>query len=483
MSNQIQGFKIQENERQSWISLASVWIGAMVCVPSLMIGGFLSQGFSISSILLCVLIGYGIICFYMSLIGIQGSDTGLPTSVMATNALGEKGSRYVISSILAIACIGWFGVQSAVCGVSFSGMILAITGVHIPEAISVIFWGIIMLLTACFGYNAVKYLNYIAVPALILVLGYAAYAALFVNDGINVVLSHQPAQPMSFVSGINLVVATFALGGVVSADYSRYAKNRADVIKSSVVGVLPSGLIVIFLGAACSIVANEYDISKVLSILGLPAIGLVALILATWTTNVTNAYSGGIALTNLLGFDESKFRITTGIAGIIGTLLGAVGIIERFQDFLGILTSFIPPVAGVIIAAYWIVGKGNKENFKVVKGINIAGITSFIIGAGVAYITANVYVFFIGPINGIIISAIAYTLLIKVFPIESQVVEISSFDNNSGDGVSNGVSNGGVEDDNSISGFDSDASSCCSEGICADNVTVSEGKTGTKDSD
>lgn len=422
MSNQVASFRIQESERQSWVSLASVWTGTLVCVPCLMIGGFLVQGFSIANTLLCVLIGYGIICAYMCLIGIQGCDTGLPTSVMTTNALGEKGARYVISSILAIACIGWFGVQAAVCGISFSSMILETTGISIPQAVSAIFWGIIMVLTACFGYNAVKILNYVAIPGLVLVLGYATYAALFKNNGFEIISTYQPAEPSSLVAGINLVVATFALGGVLSADFSRYAKTRVDVVKSSVFGVLPAGLVVIFLGAACSIVAGNADISSVLSSLGLPAIGLVALILATWTTNVTNAYSGGIAITNLLGFSESKFRITTAIAGLGGTILGALGIIERFQDFLGVLTSLIPPVAGVIIAAYWIVGKGKKENFFVVEGINIAGIISFILGAVVAYVTANYYVFFIAPINGIVVSAIAYVLLIKVFPVQGKTI-------------------------------------------------------------
>ena len=33
------GFQIREEERQSWGSITMVWIGAMICVPALMIGG------------------------------------------------------------------------------------------------------------------------------------------------------------------------------------------------------------------------------------------------------------------------------------------------------------------------------------------------------------------------------------------------------------------------------------------------------------
>ncbi|MDR2069837.1 MAG: cytosine permease [Treponema sp.] len=416
MDDLVKGFQIPEDKRQSWISLAAVWIGTMVCVPCLMVGGYLSMGFPVSGILISCIIGYGIICAFMCFMGMQGCDTGVPTVVMAGNALGETGARFLISLLLAVACIGWFGVQASVCGSSFSGMIAGVSGVAIPNVVSSIFWGVVMLLTAMFGYNALKYLNYIAVPALILVLVYALYAALIRDQGLPAVLAYQPSQPMTLVAGINLAVATFALGGVISGDFSRYAKNRKDVIKSSVIGVLPSGLIVILIGASCSIAAGEYDITKILTGLGLPAFGLIALVLATWTTNVTNAYSGGIAVSKVLGLGEDKFKITTGIAGAVGTVLGAVGIIDRFAAFLSIITSLIPPVAGVVIAAYWITGKGKKENFRVVPGVNWAGMIAFVLGAAGAFITANVIPFFVAPVNGIVISIIAYVLLIRVIP-------------------------------------------------------------------
>ena len=96
-------------------------------------------------------------------------------------------------------------------------------------------------------------------------------------------------------------------------------------------------------GALMSIVTGQYDISAILASLGVPFVGLVALVLATWTTNVTNAYSGGLALSNLLGFDESKFKVTTGVAGAIGTLLAAFGLLNAFQSFLSLMSALILP--------------------------------------------------------------------------------------------------------------------------------------------
>ena len=107
------GFQVQESQKQSWLSIAAVWAGGMICVPSLMVGGVLSSGgLSLGQIVASILIGYGLICAYMIFIGMQACDTGLPVAVLAGGALGKSGARYIISVLLAIACVGWFGIQS-----------------------------------------------------------------------------------------------------------------------------------------------------------------------------------------------------------------------------------------------------------------------------------------------------------------------------------------------------------------------------------
>ena len=435
MSEKQSGFEVQESQRQSWLSIAAVWAGGMICVPCLMIGGVLSGGgLSLAEIVISILIGYGLICVYMIFIGMQACDTGLPVAVMASGALGEKGARYVISTLLAIACIGWFGIQSATCGQAFATMVAPLLGMEATTgfvAVCSIIWGAIMLATACAGFKGLKWLNYIAVPLLVIVCLYGLIAGITKNDGGSVIASYAPETSSGLVFGISMVVASFALGGVISADYCRFAKSRADVVKSSIVGVMPAGLFMLLTGALMSIVTGQYDISAILVSLGVPVLGLIALVLATWTTNVTNAYSGGLALSNLLGFDESKFKITTGISGAIGTLLAAFGLLNAFQGFLSLMSALIPPLAGVIIAAYWITGRGKKENFSFKKGVSGAGLVSFLIGALVACITGGTFAsfpglveampflntpFFVGPVNGIIVSLVLYVILAGVSP-------------------------------------------------------------------
>ena len=432
--NDRSGFEIQAEQRQSWQSIALVWAGGMICVPCLMVGGVLSSGgLSLVQIVASILIGYGLICAYMIFIGMAACDTGLPVSVLAEGALGRKGARYIISTLLAIACVGWFGIQSATCGQAFASMVADMMGMegasNTMVVISSIVWGVIMLITACAGFKGLKWLNYLAVPLLVVVCLYGLIAGIVRNDGGAAIAAYAPAQSAGMVFGISMVVASFALGGVISADYCRFAKSRSDVVKSSIVGVIPAGLFMLLTGALMSIVTGQYDISAILASLGVPLFGLIALVLATWTTNVTNAYSGGLALSNLLGFDESRFKITTGVAGAIGTLLAAFGLLNAFQGFLSLMSALIPPLAGVIIAGYWVVGRGEVDRFQRRDGFSAPGLIAFFAGAIFACITGGTFAsfpalvaaapwldmpFFVGPVNGIVVSLIVYIILEKL---------------------------------------------------------------------
>ena len=424
MSNQNSAFEIKPEERQSWVSITMVWIGAMICISALMVGGMIGAGLTLGVAALSMAIGFALVCVCMCFIGMLACDVGLPSSVLAGASLGEKGAKYIISIVLAISCVGWFGVQATVCGSSFSSMMAGMTGLNIPVWLSSVIWGVIMLVTACFRFSGLKWLNKIAVPLLGIVLVYCLVYNMMVGNG-SALVGYKPETSIGLVGGISLAVGSFVVAAAISGDYCRFAKSRADVVKSSIVGVFPSGMIVLMIGAILAICTGSYDISVFLSTAGLPLVGLIALILATWTTNVSNAYSGGLALSVMLGQDEKKSQMTTAIAGIIGTALAATGVLATITGFLSLLSGIVPPVMGVIIADYWILGKGKTENFKIRDGFHAPGIISFFAGALIACMTGGTFAsipalsvlnipFFVGPINGIVVSLVCYIVLDKI---------------------------------------------------------------------
>jgi cytosine permease len=410
---------IPDSERKHWISIAMIWIGAIISVSSLMVGGVLVSGLSLLHAILAGLTGYGIVVLYMTFQGIQGADLGRPTVASASSAFGKKGASFIISFIIGVSVMGWFGVQTSITGSAFSSIMKDWIGINIPVQLSSALWGIIMLTTAIYGYKALAYLNYVAVPSLFILSLYGIVTVIS-KFGLSTLFNYTPSTSLSFWQGVAITVGGFAVGGVIAPDYSRYARDRKGAILSSLFGVLPMGIFLLIAGALMSIMAGTADMTSVVSSLGFPFIGLLILILATWTTNAVNAYSAGIAITSMFQLKDEKRAMATAIAGLIGTLLAVFGIMNHFVPFLIILTSGISPIAGVMIADYWIKLKGNKEQWREREGIHWIGVIAWISGFIVGYFIT----FGSAPINAIITAMIVNVVLDKIFIKTSQNPEI-----------------------------------------------------------
>ena len=218
---------------------------------------------------------------------------------------------------------------------------------------------------------------------------------------------------MSFMAGVSLAFDFYAVGVVTAADVSRFQKNRVETAKSTIWGVLPVAVITLSLGAVLTKISGEYDISMVLIQVGLPFIGILSIILSTWTTNSSNIYSGGLDTVMAFNLPDNRRREVTVVAGIIGTLLGAFGVLDHIEAFLSFLAYLVCPVGGVMIADYWIVGKGRPENWHSVDGANWAGIISWVIGAVGAYLITYAY-------SGILIAMAAYIVVERFIPSASR---------------------------------------------------------------
>lgn len=416
------------NQHQTWGELAVIWAGSAVAISGFIVGGNLAVGSSFWGAVGMAAIGYAILTLLMIFQGHQGSDLGRTAVDIASQVFGEKGSQKVISIILVISCLGWFGIQTNIVGQTFSNF-LAGYGMNLPVWISSLIWGAIMLLTAVYGIEMISLLGKVAVPILAAVVAWVTINVL-IDFGVSSITNYQSAG-ISWTQGISTVVGSLAVGTVIAPDYFRYTAKRSNVTKSSWIGIFPSGVLMIGVGAYLTLATNSSDISQIFMDYSTPIFGLIAILAATWTTNVTNAYSGGVAFAKILGWDEKEENKAVLIAGSIGILLAVVGILNYFTAIMNLLTALIPPIAGVMIASYWVVNRGNPFNWKPVKGWNILGVTAWILGAMPAAIpvVANFfgYTFSSNPLVGMVISFFAYIILVAVFSrrIEPSVVKES----------------------------------------------------------
>lgn len=402
--------QIQPNEKRSWWSIAFIWVGTMICIPMLMVGGIFGGALTMNSIFWATLIGFAVCCLMMVLGGIVGSDTGLNATMCSTRAFGMTGANFTMALVIFICEVGWFGVQTATCALAFNTLMLQFS-VEFPFWLSCVIWGVVMFITAVYGVKWMAVLNYIAVPLLVIL---CAYGGIYAIDtaGWGTINSAVAENLMSMPVAISTVIGLFALGATCNSDYTRYCRTRGDVVKATVIGVMPAALLMIMVGAVMAVGTGNFDVTAMFAGLGLPIVAMLVLILATWTTNTGNAYMSGLAACKMFSVKDSKRPFVTMLCGALGVVLAIAGLADFLTTYISILGAVVPPIMGVVICDYFVICKGKKENWAPVRGINWIGILAWIVGGGFALLeTLGVVSVFSSALDGVILSFAAYWIL------------------------------------------------------------------------
>ena len=399
--------RVPKEQRQSWYSIAFIWIGTMICIPMLMVGSLLSASMNFGSVLLACFLGFAICSILMIMVGMQGTDLGLPSSMCGTKAFGDRGSSYLLSVSIFIGQMGWFGIQTATCATAFVTL-MDYWHIAFPFWLSCLIWGTVMLITAVYGFKLMKWLNYIAVPALIAMCLYGMIHAITTTGWDNIVaVKPEPGSAMGLAPAVSLVIGLFAVGATTNPDYTRYAKNRGATVMATALGVIPAAVLMFMVGSIMSLSAGTYDITSVFASMGLPVLSMLVLILATWTTNTGNAYTSGMAAMKVFNLKDERRPMVTMLCGAAGTLMAMAGMADAMQGFINIISALVPPIMGVVIADYWIIGKGRSENWRPVRGFNWCGIIAWACGCAVALF----FSFFSPALDAVAVSGVLYLIL------------------------------------------------------------------------
>ncbi len=76
-----------------WTSVAALWVGMVVCVPTYMLAaGLMKQGMSWWQAVLTVLLGNVIVLVPMTLVGHAGTKHGIPFPVLLRSSFGTAGA-------------------------------------------------------------------------------------------------------------------------------------------------------------------------------------------------------------------------------------------------------------------------------------------------------------------------------------------------------------------------------------------------------
>ncbi len=415
------------SHRKSWIDLAIVWIGIAVVMSAIFRGMMIGLGLGkISSVLISYLLGEIILIIVMVFTGYVGAKTGLSTPLIANCSFGRVGAL-IVSISIALSLIGWFGVQAAF----FARTIQFYFGTHFPLPIFSFLCGIVMMIPAIFGIRGLSALSWIASPFMIFIfaMGFIKMGFHFLPTETLVSLAeiHQPdPYPLTIGMAASIVAGGFIVGATTSADIFRYARpQKKDVLAAAILAMLVSAFLHL-VGSVFAMNTGAYHESLPELIidnqyLGFGFIGFVVLLLAQWTTNDSNLYSSVLALNNIFRIKRWKMTIA---AGFLASALAALGILERLELFLILLTVSIGPIAGIFICDHYLLKNAYRypARYRSAARINYPALAAYAISVLIGWTTSGhpftflVFPFSVFAFNGILSSIVLYYILAKIFP-------------------------------------------------------------------
>lgn len=375
----------------SVLSMASLWVGMVVCVPTYMLSsGLIDQGMNWWQAVLTITLGNLIVLIPMLLNGHAGTKYGVPFPVLARASFGIKGA-HVPSLLRALVACGWFGIQTWVGGNAIFQLIDVLLPADLATLADLPVLGINTVEFGCFlafwalqvaiihrGVESIRTLENLAAPFLIVMglslLGWAWWRA----DGFGPMLSRPSAfavgQPREgefwsvFFPSLTAMVGFWATLSLNIPDFTRYAKSQRDQMLGQAIGLPTTMTLFAFIGvavtSATSVIFGEtiWDPTVLVGKLdGAIAVvlALLALSVATLSTNIAaNVVSPANALINAA---PAKFDFRKGgyVTAGLGLIMFPWKLLETTGDYIFTwlvgYSALLGPIGGIVIVDYFLI--------------------------------------------------------------------------------------------------------------------------------
>ena len=413
---------VPEGQGKGWFQIGIVYWGIAVCLPAFLIAGMIAGATSLGMAIGAFLVGSVVLGAIAVLTGIIGGQTRLSIGLSARFTFGRYGAN-ILQLVLFFGAWGWFGVQLGFMASGFGGGGLAyVFNGQVPIWLIIVVGGILMTLTAMYGFKAIEKLTVVAIPLLLIVI-IATIISVY-GDGVTLksVAGNTAEQAMPFGVAVSIIIGSFIVGGLIAPDITRYSKSKKASGWGMAFGMLIGFPLVLILGGIMvKGSGGEFDFSKVMLSNNSGFwrfLAVITIILAAWTTNDNNLYSGALSLNAM--FPKLKKWMITIVSGAVGTILALLGINTGagFQTFMGFLMVLIPPAAGVVILDYYFFRGDANKNFDPneldnVPNFRVLPFVAWIVGSGFGFVIQYTALKFtsVVALDTIIVATIVYCII------------------------------------------------------------------------
>ncbi|MCG8927736.1 cytosine permease [Lentzea sp. CC55] len=350
--------RLPAEARRSWVSVAVQRFGQVSAFHQFLLGATLGLGMTFWHAVLAITLGSVMLEIVTILMGIAGVRENVSTSVLARWAgFGARGSA-LVGLLVTLSLAGWFGVQNEV----FAQGLHRLMGGP-PVWAWAVLGGIAVTVIVVAGFHTMAWTAYLTVPAFLLLTGWTIVSELQRHELADLVGTAPPGPALSLAQGTTLVAGAFIMGAVMTPDMTRFNRRPSDVVKQTLISVTLGEYLIGLTGVLLAHAAHSADVvGVIMSSSG--AIGTLIMVTAILKINDWNLYSASLGLVTtvdvLLGRRISRSTATLWL-GTLGTLLSALGILGHFTVFLTWVGVITPPVAGIMIAEYFVVRTWRAE--------------------------------------------------------------------------------------------------------------------------
>ena len=412
--------------RRRWgtFDIANLWVGMSVCIPTYMLASSLiSGGMNWWQAILTVALGNLIVLVPMILNGHAGTKYGITFPVFARASFGVNGT-HLASVLRGVVACGWFGIQTWIGGAAIyeiaktqwpslaqSSVLTYLSNAQVQVNTAqfvcfMIFWAINIGIFWK-GMECIRFVENWGAPLLIgmglALLGWAYHRA----HGFGPMLS-QPSKFQTsaefwnfFFPSLTAMVGFWATLSLNIPDFTREAKSQRAQILGQFLGLNTTMPFYAFIGVAVTsatvVIFGEaiWDPVQLLArfgSVGLLAVSMFALMLATLTTNLAaNVVAPSTAFSNFLP-KVISMRMGGLITGFLGILMMPWKLVADptgyiFTWLIG-YSALLGPIGGILVADYFLLRKTKLDlpglyaphgPYRYFYGVNPAALVALIV--------------------------------------------------------------------------------------------------------
>ncbi len=419
---------VPESARKSTASLAAVWICWAFQFATIMVGGIIGAGLSLSNAIWAIIIGDIILALLSISTGLIGRRTGLGFSMLTRYPFGHIGT-IVPSFIAGAVMFGWL---------TFCYWIFALTvanilpfGITTGYVVGTVAITLLTVVPVVYGFEGPKWVAWATIPLFMIPLVISIFLLIGSAGGLDVVFTkYVPPKPISFVFAVNLALGAWLLGALTSPDWTRLGKSDWAALVAPPVGLIIGESLVLVLGAITTAATmgatwNPVEASAKIGGLAMTAI-LLAYLVGMWNTTPPTCWAAALHFANIFRRPKTIFAVMLSFLAAIAAIViqFSVGAFAAMNTFLQLLSSVVPPAAGILVAQYWLLSRGNLPPvWQTRRSVNAVAFIVWVIAAVLDQLSRDAYSaagptvgiqYGIPGLNGFIIAVVGYWALTLV---------------------------------------------------------------------